>query len=134
VDERPLDEQSLEEALPEERLSNQDRSPGDRTEQPAPGRGRARDETIGYYRLEVVAERVGLSPARIRAYEAAGLIRPARVQGRTRLYGESELARLRRFRRLAEHLGLNPAGVEVVARLLDEMAALRAELERLRGG
>jgi DNA-binding transcriptional MerR regulator len=85
-----------------------------------------------YYRLEIVAERVGLSPARIRAYEQAGLIRPSRVQGRLRLYGEPELVQLRRLRRLADHLGLNPAGVEIVARLLDEIDALRAELRSRR--
>jgi MerR family transcriptional regulator/heat shock protein HspR len=91
-----------------------------------------REGVTSYYRLEIVAERVGLSPARIRAYEQAGLIRPARVQGRLRLYGDPELAQLRRLRRLAEHLGLNPAGVEIVARLLDEIEALRGELRSRR--
>ncbi len=94
--------------------------------------GATRTDTLGYYRLEIVAERVGLSPARIRAYERAGLIRPARIYGRTRLYSEEDLARLRRLRRLADDLGLNPAGVEVVARLLDELATLRDEVRALR--
>jgi MerR family transcriptional regulator/heat shock protein HspR len=93
----------------------------------------SREIITGYYRIEVVAEQVGLSPARIRAYERAGLIRPTRVQGRTRLYGEEELARLRRLRRLSQDLGLNPAGVEIVARLIDDLEALRAELRALRG-
>jgi MerR family transcriptional regulator/heat shock protein HspR len=92
------------------------------------------DVTVGYVELEIVAERVGLSPARIRAYERAGLVTPAVIQGRARLYSESELARLRRLRRLSLDLGLNAAGVEIVARLLDEVEALRAELRAVRYG
>lgn len=91
------------------------------------------EPATGYYRLEVVAEMVGLPSSRIRAYEEAGLIQPARLSGRIRFYQESELARLRRLRRLAVHLGLNQAGVEVVARLLDDMEQLRAEVRDLRG-
>jgi MerR family transcriptional regulator, heat shock protein HspR len=94
--------------------------------------GRENDVVVGYYRIEVVAERVGLSPSRIRAFERAGLVGPARVQGRARLYDESDLSRLRRLRRLTHDLGLNPAGVEIVTRLLDELVALRAEVHRLR--
>jgi MerR family transcriptional regulator/heat shock protein HspR len=90
------------------------------------------DTVVGYYRIEIVAERVGLSPARIRAYEQAGLVGPARVQGRARFYAETDLTRLRRLRRLTHDLGLNPAGVEVVTRLLDELESLRAEVHSLR--
>lgn len=91
-------------------------------------------ETREYFHLEVAAELVGLAPARIRAYERAGLVSPAIIRGRRRYYGKIELARLRRLRRLASDLGLNAAGVEVVARLLDELDALRAELRVSRGG
>ncbi len=92
-----------------------------------------REVMTGYYQIEIVAERVGLSPARIRAYERAGLVRPTRGHGRTRLYGEEDLARLRRLRRLSQDLGLNAAGVEIVARLIDDLESLRAELRTLRG-
>jgi MerR family transcriptional regulator/heat shock protein HspR len=49
------------------------------------------------------------------------------------LYSEEDLARLRRLRRLSQDLGLNAAGVEVVARLIEELESLRAELRALRG-
>jgi len=91
-----------------------------------------RERVAGYYRLEVVAELVGLPPARIRAYERAGLVQSRTVAGRQRLYGDDDLARLRRLRRLARDLGLNAAGVEVVARLLDDLEQLRTELRELR--
>jgi MerR family transcriptional regulator/heat shock protein HspR len=86
----------------------------------------------GYYRLELVAERVGLSATRIRAYERIGLVQPSRVQGAIRYYDEAAIARLRLLRRLAEDLGLNAAGVEVVARLLEEIDRLRAEVKELK--
>ena len=95
-----------------------------------------RPERLGprrYDRLEVVAQRVGLTVTRIRAYERIGLVQPTRIQGTIRLYDEAAIARLRRLRRLADGLGLNAAGVEVVARLLEEIDSLRAELRAQRG-
>ncbi len=80
-----------------------------------------------YWSLEAAVRLVRLPPASVRRY-VAGLVPPARVQDRAELFGEVELARLRRIRRLRDDLGLNTAGVEVVLRLLDEIHALRAEL------
>ena len=88
------------------------------------------ERVTGYVELNVVAELVGLSPARIRAYERAGLVAPARRAGRRHVYQEEDLRRLRRLRRLSTDLGLNPAGVEVVARLLDQIEQLQAELRK----
>ncbi|MBX6771047.1 MAG: MerR family transcriptional regulator [Chloroflexi bacterium] len=86
------------------------------------------NDPIRYWRLEMVAEMVRLPPHRIRAYVRRGLIRPTRFAGRTMLFGEAEISQLRRIRRLQEDLGINLAGLEVVLRLLDEIAALRAAL------
>lgn len=86
----------------------------------------ARGDQVRYWRLDAAASLVRLSPARIRRYLRLGLVQPGRIEGRAVLLGESELARLRRIRRLTEDLGLNLAGVEVVLRLLDEIEALRA--------
>ena len=90
------------------------------------------DRQRAYYRLEIVAEWVGLPTTRIRAYERIGLVQPSRVQGSVRLYDEAAVARLRLLRRLADDLGLNAAGVEVVARLLEEIDTLRAEVKLLK--
>ena len=90
------------------------------------------DRRRAYYRLEIVAERVGLPATRIRAYERIGLVQPTRVEGSVRLYDEAAIARLRLLRRLADDLGLNAAGVEVVARLLEEIDRLRAEVKLLK--
>ncbi len=82
------------------------------------------------WRLELAAEMVRLSPARIRGYVQRGLVRPLRRGSQELLFGEAELARLRKIRRLTNDLGLNSAGVEIVLRLLDEIAALRAATDK----
>jgi DNA-binding transcriptional MerR regulator len=87
-----------------------------------------------YCRLDTAARRVQLPVASVRRYVQAGLVRPCRVEGRTTFFGESDLARLRKIRRLKQDLGLNSAGLEVALRLLDEIDTLRARLEQRGGG
>lgn len=86
------------------------------------------DEHTTYWRLEAAASLVRLPVHRVRRYLRQGLVQPARREGRTVLFGEAELARLRKIRRLSEDLGLNTAGIEVALRLLGEIEALQAEL------
>ncbi len=76
--------------------------------------------------LESVAEQVRVAPARIRYYVRIGLLTPSRIEGRRVYFSESDLARLRKIRRLHDDLGLDRAGVEVALRLLDEIERLRA--------
>jgi MerR family transcriptional regulator/heat shock protein HspR len=75
--------------------------------------------------LEGAAQLVHMTPGKIRNYVQRGLVRPIRGQGPHVFFDETELARLRKMRRLTEDLGLNDAGVEIVLRLLDEIEALR---------
>jgi DNA-binding transcriptional MerR regulator len=84
---------------------------------------------VEYVRLEAAAQLVRLSARRVRRYVEAGLVQPSRIEGDEPLFGDAELARLRRIRRLREDLGLNSAGVEVTLRLLDEIVALHAALD-----
>jgi DNA-binding transcriptional MerR regulator len=67
-----------------------------------------------------------MPPARIRYYVRIGLLQPSHVEGRRLYFGEPELARLRKIRRLHDDLGLDTAGVEVALRLLDEIERLHA--------
>jgi MerR family transcriptional regulator/heat shock protein HspR len=76
--------------------------------------------------LETAAEQVHVAPARIRYYVRIGLLTPSRVEGRRVFFSESEMARMRKIRRLHDDLGLDRAGVEVALRLLDEIDRLRA--------
>jgi MerR family transcriptional regulator/heat shock protein HspR len=84
---------------------------------------------LSYRRLEVAARLVRLPPARIQGYVSIGLVHPAGMDGRTPLFSDAELARLRKIRRLTEDLGLNEAGVEVALRLLDEIEALQTAID-----
>lgn len=89
------------------------------------------DEDEPRYRIGTVAAMVQLHPQTIRYYESIGLISPRRVRGRVRLYSERDVARLRQIVELTR-LGVNLAGVEIILRLREQIAALQAELERLR--
>jgi MerR family transcriptional regulator, heat shock protein HspR len=88
------------------------------------------------YIISVAAELVDMHPQTLRLYERKGLIRPKRSGGKTRLYSERDVEKLREIRRLTQELGVNLAGVEEVMRLRDELWALeqrfREEIERLK--
>jgi DNA-binding transcriptional MerR regulator len=86
-----------------------------------------------YLRLSTAARLARLPSSRVRHYVQTGLVQPAHVEAGHVLFGETELARLRKIRRLGRDLGLSPAGVEVVLRLLDELELLRAELGKKDG-
>ncbi|HEX3244803.1 MAG TPA: chaperone modulator CbpM [Chloroflexota bacterium] len=79
-----------------------------------------RNVTIRLTRTDV-AETLGISVTRLVKYERIGLVSPTVVDRRPR-YGPEELARLRKIRRLTDDLGVNLAGVEIIMRLLDQMA------------
>ena len=80
---------------------------------------------IHFYRIEVAAERAGLPITRVRRYVRAGLIQPKQTEvGHG--FGEDDIARLRKIRRLTADLGVNLAGVDIILRLLDELADARS--------
>jgi MerR family transcriptional regulator/heat shock protein HspR len=83
------------------------------------------------YMISVAAELVGMHPQTLRIYESKGLVRPRRTAGNTRLYSDSDVARLRLIQRLTTELGLNLAGVERVLALEDELARMHRRLDRM---
>lgn len=84
------------------------------------------------YMIRVAAARVGMHQQTLRVYEQRGLIQPARSPGNTRLYSDSDLARLRLISTLTD-MGLNLAGVQLVMELRDEIDRLHRVVERLGG-
>jgi MerR family transcriptional regulator/heat shock protein HspR len=80
--------------------------------------------------MPVAAHLSGISVARVRQLVRLGLITPPVVERGRPLFGEIELAELRRIRRLTNDLGVNLAGVEIILRLTEELASLRANLLR----
>ncbi|MHB1710160.1 MAG: MerR family transcriptional regulator [Acidimicrobiales bacterium] len=85
------------------------------------------DPTRGVYGISIAADLVGSVPQNLRLYEARGLLTPARTEGGTRRYSESDLDRLRHIGRLLE-AGLNLAGIDMVLELQAANERLRQEL------
>jgi MerR family transcriptional regulator/heat shock protein HspR len=84
-----------------------------------------------YCSTAVAAHLSGTSVSRVRQLVRLGLITPPLVERGRPLFGATELAELRKIRRLTTDLGINLAGVEVILRLTDELGALRANLPRV---
>jgi MerR family transcriptional regulator, heat shock protein HspR len=82
------------------------------------------------YVISVAAELSGMHPQTLRIYERKGLLDPARTMGGSRRYSEEDIAVLRRIQDLTTN-GLNLEGVRQVMALEAEVAALRAELDRV---
>ena len=87
-----------------------------------------RDDTRPVFMIGVAAEMAGMHPQTLRMYERRGLVQPGRTKGRTRLYSQADLVRLRRIQSLGES-GLNLAGIE---RVLDLEQKLEAAVTRVR--
>lgn len=106
---------------------------------PAPGESKSKkkdDKERPVYIISVAAELVGMHPQTLRLYEREGLVAPSRTSGKTRLYSERDVEKLREIRRLTQELGVNLAGVEEIIRLRDELDIqqnrLESEIARLR--
>jgi len=67
----------------------------------------------------------------LRYYERVGLIEPSRSRGNIRLYSERDIALLRRAKTLVDDLGINLAGVEVIMRMMQQMAELHNQVQQL---
>ncbi|HEX6715143.1 MAG TPA: helix-turn-helix transcriptional regulator [Thermoleophilaceae bacterium] len=85
----------------------------------------------GVYMISVAAELAGMHPQTLRIYEARGLITPKRSAGKTRLYSQEDVERLRRIQELTSEMGMNLAGVEKVFELEEELERMRARMARL---
>ncbi len=90
------------------------------------------DSERGVFMISVAAELADMHPQTLRMYEARGLITPKRSPKKTRLYSQNDVERLRRIQRMTSEEGLNLAGVEAVLDMEDQVARMRAELERMR--
>lgn len=81
------------------------------------------------YTISVAARLVGAPPATLRLYEEKGLLAPSRTEGRTRMYSDEDIRRLRRITELSEQ-GVNLAGIARILDLQDENHRLREDRPR----
>jgi MerR family transcriptional regulator/heat shock protein HspR len=96
-----------------------------------PKRHDAPDPRRGVYMISVAAELAGMHPQTLRIYESRGLITPKRSPGKTRLYSQADVERLRRIQQLTSEMGMNLAGVEKVFELEEELDKMRGRMDRL---
>src|SRR5712692_3754139 len=79
----------------------------------------------------MVSERFRIHPQTLRMYEREGLLRPARTEGKTRLYDADTLERLEIILTLTRDLGVNLAGVEVILHMKERMEKMQGEVKNL---
>jgi MerR family transcriptional regulator/heat shock protein HspR len=89
------------------------------------------DSGRGVFMISVAAELADMHPQTLRMYESRGLITPKRSPGKTRLYSQRDVERLRRIQQMTEE-GLNLAGVETVLDMELQLERLRDDLKRMR--
>jgi MerR family transcriptional regulator/heat shock protein HspR len=89
------------------------------------------DARRGVFMISVAAELAEMHPQTLRMYEARGLITPQRSPGKTRLYSQQDVERLRKIQQMTEE-GLNLVGVETVLEMEQQLDRLRSELSRMR--
>ena len=90
-----------------------------------------RDDNEPCYVISVAARMVGVQAHTLRYYERVGLIEPSRSRGNIRLYSERDIAMLRRAKTLMDDLGVNLTGVEVIMRMMQQMAELHNQVQQL---
>jgi Predicted transcriptional regulators len=86
---------------------------------------------IPKYSIGVVAKLVGIPPQTLRRYEEAGLLDPARQDGKNRLYSDENLAALEEIAELAE-MGINVVGIRYILHMRQEVLHLQHEVHAVR--
>lgn len=81
--------------------------------------GRLNETTHPRYVISVAARLAGVTPAQLRGFERAGLIKPARTEGRVRLYSDADLDRTRRIAELRDR-GVNLAGIDLILEMEEQ--------------
>ena len=94
---------------------------------------RQRKKARAGYMISAVAELYKLHPQTLRLYERAGLLKPSRSQGNTRLYTDEDLERLEVILTLTRDMGVNLAGIEIILNMRDKMSEMQQQMEAFIG-
>lgn len=82
------------------------------------------------YLISAVATKYDIHPQTLRLYEREGLLIPSRSKGNTRLYTDSDLARLEVILNLTREMGVNLAGIEVILNMREKMEMMQLEFAK----
>ena len=94
---------------------------------------RPRKKARAGYMISAVAELYKLHPQTLRLYERAGLLKPSRSQGNTRLYTDQDLERLEVILTLTRDMGVNLAGIEIILNMRNKMSEMQQQMEAFIG-
>ena len=86
---------------------------------------------IPKYSIGVVSKLVGLPPQTLRRYEDAGLLEPARQDGKNRLYSDENLTILEEIAELSEQ-GVNAVGIRYILQMRRQVFHLQQEVVEVR--
>ncbi len=98
------------------------------TQQSNPEQSPEEDRALGKYSIGVASNLTKIPEHKLRAFESAGLIGPARTDGGTRLYSDDELEKIRRIAELSDK-GINYAGIREVLEMADKQQASETNTE-----
>ncbi len=82
------------------------------------------DKDTPVYMISIVARLAGVHPQTLRFYESEGLIKPSRTAGKTRLYSERDLVRVKRIVSLTRERKVNVAGAHLILKMEEELEQL----------
>ena len=88
------------------------------------------DKKRPLFMISVVCEMFHIHPQTLRLYEREGLLHPQRV-GRSRMYSQEDLERIRVILNLTKELGVNRAGVDIILRMKHRLEAMYREMEEM---
>ncbi len=86
---------------------------------------------IPKYSIGVVSKLIGIPPQTLRRYEEAGLLEPARQDGKNRLYSDENLAILEEIADLSEQ-GVNAIGIRYILQMRRQVFHLQQEVIEVR--
>lgn len=81
--------------------------------------------------INVAARIVGVHTHTLRYYERLGIVQPKRSPGNQRLYSARDIEKLQQIRTLADNLGVNLAGVEIILRLTQRMTEMEKQIQEM---
>ncbi|MFZ5631289.1 MAG: MerR family transcriptional regulator [Bacillota bacterium] len=74
----------------------------------------------GVYQISIAAHLAGVNIRTLRQWEEAGLIKPGRTQGNTRLYSSDNIDLIKRIKFLVEEKDVNLPGAKLILQLEDK--------------
>ncbi|NPV27833.1 MAG: MerR family transcriptional regulator [Firmicutes bacterium] len=74
----------------------------------------------GVYQISIAAHLAGVNIRTLRQWEEAGLLKPFRTQGNTRLYSSDDIELIKRIKFLVEEKGVNLPGVKLILQMEDK--------------